>query len=268
MASPRPALGWRRLALLLLSLALPCIAARAQAPTNVTGQYSIVPSGLTYNRTTDTYDTMLRITAPASALPVRAPLSLVVTSVSASGVVLANRSGYTADAKEKVDVALAGGVFAPGSTLNVLLKFLNRQKVRFTFAYRVDAVNPEVGVPVAYVPPPKVTPAALPVDAETGKPVLMAQNGFQFLLDTTARNRNTAMAACLDWVTSCLDPARRTLDDCARAAPQCKTAAPWQEPGTCCPAACYAQYRTSRLGGASPREAFSTTYLQDQTCMP
>lgn len=246
-------------------------AAIAQTPaqTVVTGQYVVTPSGFTPSPLSNTYDVVVRIKAPAVAVPVGAPFSFIVTSYSVPNISLQNRSGYTPDSKEKVDVPLANQTFIAGQTLNVLLKFTNPARSRFTYKYRIEAVNPDIGVPVEYTQNPlEVSFDQFPVNPETGRPIVLKLGDFQFEYDATRRDRDTAMAACQDWVASCFNPAVRTLDDCARSAPQCKTATPWLETGTCCPSNCYSQYRAKRLLGTAARYAFTTTYLLENACMP
>lgn len=251
-----------------------CLAAALPTPvlaqvSNVTGQYVVSRSGFTFDRASGTFDMIVQITAPGGAVPVGPPLTLVITSFSAPGVSLANGSGTTPDGKPKIDLPLPGPTFSAGQSLRVLLKFGNPQRARFTFAYRIDAVNSDIGVPVNFTLPTQSFPLAwLPINPATGLPILISMGDVAFEIDTSKRDRGTAMATCLDWVTSCLDPSSRTLDDCARSAPVCKTLTPWQESVACCPAACFGQYRAQRAQGLIARSAFNKVYLLDQTCMP
>jgi hypothetical protein len=87
-------------------------------------------------------------------------------------------------------------------------------------------------------------------------------------VDTTVRNPVTAMASCVQWITSCMSPGARSADDCAVSAPACKTQTPWTEDNMCCPASCYTQYRASRVSGMTDQAAFLETYIDGGSCIP
>ena len=77
-------------------------------------------------------------------------MSLVITSITPSGVTLANATGQTVDGKPFVSVPVPVAGLAPGQKIaNILLKFSDPTRVRFTFTTSVLAVDPPVSLVVA-----------------------------------------------------------------------------------------------------------------------
>ena len=94
-------------------------------------------SGYVLNRTTNTFDTLARMTN-ASGDPIQAPVWWVLLSVTPAAITLANTSGQTPDGKPFVAVPVPAGGLAAGRAIEqVLLKFRNDQRVRFTFTAEI-----------------------------------------------------------------------------------------------------------------------------------
>lgn len=105
---------------------------------DVTGQMSVSRSGLVFNRTTQTFDTVVTLTN--SLIPVSGPVLLVISSISANGVTLANGSGTTVDGKPYVEALASPGQILPGQSVSgVILKFRNPSRIAFTFSTNVTA---------------------------------------------------------------------------------------------------------------------------------
>ena len=99
-------------------------------------------SGYLLNRTTNTFDTWATITNTSADSRLLPPMSLVITSITPSGVTLANPAGQTPEGKPFVAVPLPEAGLAPGESVSkILLKFSNPTRVRFTFTGSVQAVD-------------------------------------------------------------------------------------------------------------------------------
>ena len=104
---------------------------------DVSAQVKVTFSGLRYNRTTQTYDTIATLTN-TSPDPIQAPLELHVVSITPATVTLQNPGGTASDGHSYVTVPLPTGELAPGATVtNVVLRFNNPDKVQFTFTHHV-----------------------------------------------------------------------------------------------------------------------------------
>lgn len=125
-------------------------------------------------------------------------------------------------------------------------------------------------VPFAGPDPPDTSLIdTLPVDTDTGLPIVIAIDGLDMLVDTELKDPLTGLAQCVDWILACVDmPAGRDFDDCVRSAPSCSTSEPWLEDGQCCPSACYADYSAQRISGSEPLKALTDVFLIDSSCYP
>jgi len=125
-AAPR-VINLLKFCVIALALALPAL---GQAVTlDITNQFTIVRSGLVFNRITSTFDSTVKLTNAGGA-PVLAPISVVVPGLP-TAVTLANKVGLTADGKPYVSPMAAGTQLASGSTLTFVLKFANPTGVAF-----------------------------------------------------------------------------------------------------------------------------------------
>jgi hypothetical protein len=116
-----------------LALAMPAL---AQAVTlDITNQFTIVRSGLVFNRITNTFDSTVKLTNAGGA-PVLAPISVVVPGLP-TAVTLANKVGLTADGKPYMSPMAAGTQLAGGSTLSFALKFADPTGVAFAINVQV-----------------------------------------------------------------------------------------------------------------------------------
>lgn len=124
----------RAVGMLLVVLVMPVNAAEV---VNVDDKVSVTFSGMVLNRTTNTYDTLATV-SNTSQNTLEAPMSLVITSISQNTVILANPSGQTLNGKPFLDLAVPVGGFPPGGSISqVLLKFSNPNRVRFSFTRSV-----------------------------------------------------------------------------------------------------------------------------------
>jgi len=64
------------------------------AVTDVTSLVTVARSGLVYNRTTNTFDSLLTITNSSTSI-LTGPLILVITQITPSSVTLSNSTGLT-----------------------------------------------------------------------------------------------------------------------------------------------------------------------------
>ncbi len=121
--------------------------ARAETQANVSDKIAVSFTGLTLNRSTNTFDTLATLTN-SSAVPVSQPVVLAVTGISPGTVTLANAAGLTADGYHYVRVPLADGQFDPGERVtNVILKFANPSRAKFSFTRAVYGLLPSVNSP-------------------------------------------------------------------------------------------------------------------------
>jgi YVTN family beta-propeller protein len=132
------------------------VAAHA-ATQDITSQFAITRSGLVLNRATNTFDSTITLKNTSGA-PVLAPISGVVSGLPNS-VVLANKTGQTADGKPYVSPMPAGTVLQSGATLSFVLKFADPQRVTFTSILQILYTVP---------PPPPGAPSLISVVATGG----------------------------------------------------------------------------------------------------
>jgi hypothetical protein len=236
---------------------------------DVTTQLTATYTGYVLNRRTNTFDDKVTLSNPL--FTIRAPIKYVITGIAPASVTLSNATGTTPDGKPFINVPVNGGALGPGQSTSVILKFANPGRVKFTYATQILGDVPSIGRQVEYSGPPPVPMDAineLPKNPNTGRPVLMALPQGSLEFDAHLRDPITAVGACTDWITSCLKPGERELDDCARSAPKCATNTPWEEGSACCPAACFEQYRITRLRGMPDDEALINVYVKDGVCFP
>jgi hypothetical protein len=74
---------------------------------DVSGQVNITKSGLVFNRTTRTFDSVLTLTN--SLMPISGPVALVITGITPNAVTLANASGTTTAGRPYRPAAFAAG---------------------------------------------------------------------------------------------------------------------------------------------------------------
>ncbi|MBI2875792.1 MAG: right-handed parallel beta-helix repeat-containing protein, partial [Candidatus Tectomicrobia bacterium] len=111
-----------------------------EVPVNVDGKVQVTFSGYVLNRSTNTFDTLATITNTSGEI-LDAPMSLVVTSITPTGVSLFNPTGYTDNGKPFIGITVPQGGLQPGASISgILLKFRNLSRVRFSFTKEVWAV--------------------------------------------------------------------------------------------------------------------------------
>jgi hypothetical protein len=129
-----------------------------------------------------------------------------------------------------------------------------------------------IGRAVSFTPPPRRDPATLPLPPlENGHLLVIQVPGGRLELDPARRGPLTVLGRCTAWIAACVAPPDRTLDDCARSAPQCASATPSDDAAACCPSACFAAYRRSRIqapSGEAPLDTFTRVYFDDAGCFP
>lgn len=124
------------------TLSVSAAAVAAEATTNVSAQVTVSYSGLRFNRTTQTYDTIATLTNTSSA-SLLAPIELHIATISSGGVTLQNATGTASDGHPFVAVPLNIGSLSPGASVtNVILRFRNPANLKFNFIHEVFAVQP------------------------------------------------------------------------------------------------------------------------------
>jgi VCBS repeat-containing protein len=119
------------------------IEVKAIPPINVDALVRVTQSGMVLNRATNTFDTLVTITNISTDSVLLAPMSLVVTTITPATVTLANATGLTPDGKPFVAVTIPEAGVGPGASVsNILLKFNNPTRGRFSFTPSVLAVDP------------------------------------------------------------------------------------------------------------------------------
>jgi beta-lactam-binding protein with PASTA domain len=109
--------------------------------TDVTALVTITRSGLVYNRTTNTFDSLVTI-KNSSASILTGPLILAVNQITPLSVTLSNSTGLTSSGNPYVSLTVPAGGLSPGQSIsNVLLKFSNPNRVVFTFTNLVFALH-------------------------------------------------------------------------------------------------------------------------------
>jgi len=140
MAEVRSSMRWiggLAILALLLSWVLRTESADGGTRADVSAQVTVTFSGLRFNRTTQTYDTVATLTN-AGSTGVGAPLELHVPTITPNTVTLANSTGTASDGHPFVAVPLPTGELAPGATVtNVVLRFRNPSNVQFTFTHHI-----------------------------------------------------------------------------------------------------------------------------------
>jgi RHS repeat-associated protein len=107
---------------------------------DVSARVKVGFSGLRFNRTTQTYDTVATLTN-TSAEAIGARLDLHIVSINPPAVTLYGPSGMATDGHPYVVVPLPTSELAPGATVsNVVLRFRNPGNVQFTFTHHVFGV--------------------------------------------------------------------------------------------------------------------------------
>ncbi|MBI2875410.1 MAG: cadherin-like domain-containing protein [Candidatus Tectomicrobia bacterium] len=138
-----------------------------ELPVNVDGKVRLTYTGYVLNRSTNTFDTLATLSNLSTDV-LDGPMSLVVTGITPSSVSLANPSGQTADGKPLINVPVPPGGLAPGASIpNILLKFSNPSRVRFTFTISVWAIvqpSPQ-GALASFKASAPVAETALPASA-------------------------------------------------------------------------------------------------------
>ena len=110
--------------------------AHTSTPLVVDSQVSIKYSGLVFNRSTNTFDSLATLTNTSAGV-INGPLSLLLTSILNNSIALTNPSGITDDVKPFINIPLTGGKLPPAQTVNIPLKFSNPNRVRFSFKFSV-----------------------------------------------------------------------------------------------------------------------------------
>jgi len=111
------------------------------AVTDVTSLVTVARSGLVYNRTTNTFDSLLTITNSSTSI-LTGPLILVITQITPSSVTLSNSTGLTSSGNPYISLTVPAGGLSPGQSIsNVLLKFSDPNRVAFTFNSSVFALH-------------------------------------------------------------------------------------------------------------------------------
>jgi RHS repeat-associated protein len=136
--APWIGLGWvRHLLFILMLLGLAPAASAAGNGASLDGAVAVNYSGLTFNRATNTFDSVATLTN-VSDQAINHVLSLAITRISSGSVSLANPNGLTPVGQPYVRVPLANGTFKPGEKIKaVVLKFRNPALESFTFSHSV-----------------------------------------------------------------------------------------------------------------------------------
>ena len=111
------------------------------AVTDVTSLVTVTRSGLVYNRTTNTFDSLLTITNSSTSV-LTGPLILAISQIAPSSVTLSNPTGLTSSGNPYVSLTVPAGGLSPGQSIsNVLLKFSDPNRAAFTFNSLVFALH-------------------------------------------------------------------------------------------------------------------------------
>ena len=130
------------------------------SPIVVDSKVKVSFSEFEFNERTKTSNGRATLTN-RSTQPVSTPIRLVITNIRPGSVSLANATGLLGDGSRYVDVPVSDGTLSPGEIVkNVLLKFNNPRRARFTFSHSVLGVIPQANHPpvaVAIVKPNQST---------------------------------------------------------------------------------------------------------------
>jgi uncharacterized protein YfaP (DUF2135 family) len=144
----------------------------AQSPqSDVTSFFNVSSSGLVYNRTSNTFNSVVTI-LNISTTTVNAPLSIAVNALP-SAVVLANSAGLTSDGNPYVNVTTVASLGPGQSAGGILLQFRNPNQVKFSAVMHVWGV-PVGGVRYNLGPS---TPLASQLVGTGGGTVIVANTG-------------------------------------------------------------------------------------------
>lgn len=121
-------------------LALPTLAVTTEV--DVSGQVTVIKSGLVLNRSTNTFDSTVTLTN--SLMTINGPVRLILPSITPSGITLFNATGSNQAGQPYIDVPVSGGTLAPGQSMKTVLKFSNPKRVTFGFTTQVMA-NVDIG---------------------------------------------------------------------------------------------------------------------------
>jgi len=133
-------------------------------------------------------------------------------------------------------------------------------------------VSSSIGRSVVINQPDPIDPedlSDLPVDDNSGLPLLIEFGDGGMVYDANLNSPLTAWGDCLAIIITCRgSDSNADFDDCAFSAPACGTSQPWLEETVCCPAQCYEEYRIIRLAGSNQTDAFAEVYIEGTSCFP
>lgn len=122
--------------ILLIALAMQLFAGPSMAEVNIDQLVKVTRSGLVYNRSTNTFDTVVTV-KNISTTPIAAPLVLAVSNISASSVSLQEIAGFLGLGKPYVDAPLPRPFLEPNESAQFILKFANALRTAFTFRLNI-----------------------------------------------------------------------------------------------------------------------------------
>lgn len=125
----------------------PSWAALIPSPVVVSAQVKVEFSAITYNRRTNTFDTLAEL-QNRSKKPISTPIRLVINNIRPNTVSLANANGLLQNGQPYVDVPVKDGILSPREEVeNIRLKFNNPKRVKFTFKHQVLGTIPHANHP-------------------------------------------------------------------------------------------------------------------------
>ena len=152
-----------------LFLTGPAVAQTTQS--DVTSLFTLSVSGLVYNRTTNTFNSVVSITNTSATL-VSAPISLSVTGLPQS-VTLANRVGFMTDGSPYVSVPTTPSLGPGQKASNILLQFQNPTRVTFNATVHVWGVSTTA---TSFTPGPSTLVTTQTIGASGGT-IVVANSG-------------------------------------------------------------------------------------------
>lgn len=111
----------------------------SQSSTDLTGSFSIDRSGLVLNRSTNTYDSVIKITN-VSSQQISLPVALVIFDTPA-GVSVYSPSGTTLEGNPYLIVGSTGLSLNPGALSTVILKYSNPSKLKISSTFKILAFS-------------------------------------------------------------------------------------------------------------------------------